>query len=118
MKIENLNNNADKTNSWGGPRRGAGRPVGSKTKISIGSILDSIERKTGGITYDELLIEDFLKARMGEDTALVAKYHQLLLNKIVADKSEVEVINSTEAIEMKKQAFLDALNSLSTRGVS
>ena len=116
MNNENLNINTDKTKTWGGVRRGAGRPVGSKTKISIGSILDSIERKTGGITYDELLIEDFLNARLGDDTALVAKYHQLLLNKIVADKSEIEINNSADLVELKKQAFLDALNSMTNKG--
>lgn len=99
----------------GGARAGSGRPKGATQRISIVSILETIESKTGGIPYDELLIEDFLQARSDGDSVAIMKYHQMLLNKIVADKSEVTLNDMTETIENKKRAFMEALNSMTAK---
>jgi len=81
----------------------------------VSSLLETLEQKTGGQSYEELLVEDFLNARMNDDRATVMKYHHMMLNKLVADKSEVTVHSVEDALAAKKQAFIDAMNSLAAK---
>jgi len=64
-----------------------------------------------GQVYEEILIEDFLKARQSND-ALTLKYHTLLAGKLMPDLQSVEVVESEDAIADKAQAFADALAAL------
>jgi hypothetical protein len=72
----------------GGVRPGAGRPKGSIAKLSGQRILEAIEQ-VEGIPYEVTLANDFIAARYSDDKHLVAKYHQLILNKVVADKVDI-----------------------------
>ena len=97
----------------GGAREGAGRPAGAKNKINkatIQTVIDKLYDRTGQC-YEDLLLEDFLKARNSND-ALAHKYHALLANKLMPDLNSVEVTDNEDAIESKKQAFVDALSAM------
>ena len=96
----------------GGHRPGAGRPKGSRDQVSIGSLLQQLHAQTGGRDYEELLVSDFLQARNEGDKQTVLKYHNLILNKVMNSLAKIEVTDSQEAIDAKKQAFAEALARL------
>jgi len=96
----------------GGARPGAGRPKGSTDQITINGLLETLKQQSNGRNYDELLIEDFLKARSTGDTQLTVKYHTLILNKVMNTLAKIEVTDSQDQIEMKQQAFSEALAKL------
>lgn len=96
----------------GGARPGAGRKPGVKSLVTIESLLTSLEQKSNGKPYEEMLIEDFFKARQGGDSQLIIKYHNLILNKVLHTLNKVEVNDSQDAIEAKQKAFSDALAKL------
>lgn len=99
-------------NTHGGARAGAGRPKGSKDRVSVSSLLTTLEQKTAGQTYEELLIEDFLKARLNNDGQLVQKYHHLISNKVMNTLAAVEVSDSEATLASRQEAFKDALAAL------
>ena len=96
----------------GGARPGAGRKKDGRNQLSVGGLLETLEIKAGGKPYEELLVNDFLQARQNNDTQLVIKYHNLILNKVMTNMQKIEVTDSTEAIEAKKIAFAEALSKL------
>ena len=97
----------------GGARENAGRKPGSRNKISKATtetVLELLYDKTGQV-YEELLLEDFLKARQSND-ALAHKYHHLLASKLMPDLNRIQVDEGSDAIEAKKLAFAEALGKL------
>ena len=96
----------------GGTRKGAGRPKGSRDQVSIKALLEELDKQTGGQAYEELLVTDFLQARNGNDSQLLLKYHNLILNKVMNSLAKIEVTDSKDAIEAKQQAFAEALARL------
>ena len=101
-----------KNTGHGGHRKGAGRPKGSRDQVSIRNLLETLDVKTGGRDYEELLVEDFLQARNNSDTQLTLKYHNLILNKVMNSLAKIEVTDSKDAIEAKQAAFAEALAKL------
>jgi len=99
----------------GGYRPGAGRPKGSKTSVTITALLSEIETKTGGGTYEEILVADFLQARRDNDTATVLKYHNLILNKVMNSLARIELEDNSNSIEAKQLAFAAALSKLTDK---
>jgi hypothetical protein len=98
--------------SHGGYRPGCGRKLGSKDAITISGLLDQVFTQAQGRDYEELLIEDFMKARLNNDSATIIKYHNLILSKVMNSLAKVEVTDSTDAIAAKQLAFADALSKL------
>lgn len=98
--------------SHGGYRPGCGRKLGSKDAITISGLLDQVFTQAQGKDYEELLIEDFMKARLNNDSATIIKYHNLILSKVMNSLAKVEVTDSTDAIAAKQLAFADALSKL------
>lgn len=96
----------------GGQRRGAGRPKGSRDQVSIKNLLETLHAQTGGRDYETLLVEDFLQARLKNDTQLMLKYHNLILNKVMNSLAKIEVTDSKDAVEAKQAAFAEALAKL------
>lgn len=97
----------------GGARAGAGRPAGSKNKINTATtetVLEMLYDKTGRV-YEDLLLEDFLKARQTND-GLAHKYHSLLASKLMPDLNRIEVTESQDAVTAKAAAFQEALAKL------
>ena len=96
----------------GGARPGAGRPKGGTNQVSVNGLLEALEKKTKGVSYETILMEDFINARNDNDKQLVIKYHNLILNKLMTHVSKIEITDSQDAIEMKQKAFTDALAKL------
>ena len=96
----------------GGARPGAGRPKGVTNQVSVNGLLAALERKTKGVGYETLLMEDFINARDSKDHQLVIKYHNLILNKLMTHISKIEITDSQETIDMKQKAFTEALAKL------
>jgi hypothetical protein len=102
--------NTQEKKSHGGAREGAGRKKGSKNAISIHDLLSSLETKTGGQKYEDLLVDDFITARNEGNKDMVLKYHHLILNKVMNSLAKIEVTDSEDAIAAKQQAFAEALS--------
>jgi hypothetical protein len=112
MATTNINPNTGKpkVSSRGGARAGAGRPKGSTDRVTVAGLLEAID-VSAGRPYMDLLAEDFVHARQN-DRHLAQKYHNLILNKVSATLTAVEVTDSQEAIDTKRAAFADALAAL------
>lgn len=96
----------------GGARPGAGRKKGSKNAITIENLLTVLEQKNKGQSYESILVDDFMEARMNHDTQLTLKYHNLILNKVMNNLAKIEVTDSADAVEAKQIAFAEALARL------
>lgn len=96
----------------GGYRKGAGRPKGSTEQVTIDGLLATLKTQAKGKKYEDLLVEDFLKARANNDTQLTVKYHNLILNKVMNTIAKIEVTDSQDQIEAKQLAFAEALAKL------
>lgn len=112
IKIELDESLATPKKKRGGARPNAGRPKGGTNQVSVSSLLDSLEKKSNGKRYEELLMEDFIKARTNNDSQLVIKYHNLILNKLMTHVTKIEVTDSQETIDAKQLAFSEALAKL------
>jgi hypothetical protein len=101
-----------KISSRGGARAGAGRPKGAKDRVTVSGILEALDTRTNGRTYEELLVEDFVNARLDGDTQLVHKYHTLLSNKFVANLNDIQIEDVGDQVDAKQTAFLEAVKSI------
>ena len=93
----------------GGVRPGAGRPPGTSNKITVQGLLDEIRQRSGGQDYTELLVEDFLEARLNQDRQLAHKYHTLISGKVLAERLDIEVNDTGEMVQARREAFAAAL---------
>jgi hypothetical protein len=100
-----------KSPTRGGARPGGGRPKGSSNKISLLDLMDAIEDAVGQ-PFENQIAQNYANAIHREDWHKVADYDKALLNKIVADKTEVEVITSEDEVSAKAEAFAEALKAL------
>lgn len=98
----------------GGAREGAGRPHGSRNKLSAYTLLSALETQLGR-PYAEQLAENYMTTITTGDMPMRHQYDKLFLSKIIADKVDVEVGNSTEVLAAKQAMFLAALNHASTQ---
>ena len=72
----------------GGARPGAGRPRGSGNKLTIDKLLQSIDNKLGQPLEDQIA-ENYVRAQ--SDPKLAHSYEQLFLNKVMADRQQIEI---------------------------
>jgi len=107
---KNSDSPVTKKDGRGGARLNAGRPKGTTDRVTIAGLLGAIE-DTNGQTYLEILAQDFAVAR-AHDRNLTQKYHHLILNKVAATLTNVEVVESDDAVAAKALAFQDALVKL------
>lgn len=81
----------------GGARPGSGRKPGTSNKISAMVILDEFERQTNK-KFEEVLVEEFIRAQLSDDPRLVKDYLQFIANKVVADKTATDITTNGESI--------------------
>ena len=105
-----------KISSRGGARPGAGRKPGSSNKLKLEDLLQDIEKHTN-MTYSQRVATNYLEAIQRGDHAGVRDYDKILLGKLVADKQELEVTNTSDAVEAKRSAFADAVAALGASNV-
>jgi hypothetical protein len=82
----------------GGARPGSGRPSASKTKISGTSIMAALEKHLGR-SYEDQLALNYAICQAKDDRAMIAKYDQMFLNKVVGDLANLDVTTGGEAIK-------------------
>ena len=104
-------NNRVKVSSRGGARPGSGRKPGTTNKISATQILASIESETG-LEFGTLLAQGYAEAIQTNDRATRLKYEQMILNKVVAEKVEVDLGESESSLERKQSVFRDVMLGL------
>jgi hypothetical protein len=97
-----------KAPSRGGARAGAGRPKGSTTKIKIEDLMASIEVQAG-VPYGDLLARNYVQAIHREDWNGVRDYDKAFMNKMIAEKVEVDVSHSEDVVAQKQAAFAQAI---------
>jgi hypothetical protein len=95
----------------GGARAGAGRPKGSTNKITMDTLLTTLDQ-TLGRSYAEQIAINYTTAISRADWAGVRDYDRVLLGKVVADKLEVESTSNEDQVEAKAEAFAAALVAL------
>jgi hypothetical protein len=100
-------------NNHGGARPGAGRKKGSGVKIKVEDLMADIETELG-LPYTVRVARNYVHAISREDWARVENYDRALLNKIVSDKTEIEVVESADAVAAKQVAFQEALAKLAS----
>ena len=97
-----------KASTRGGARAGAGRPAGSTNKIKIEELMATIHT-TAGRPYGEILAQNYVAAIQREDWMGVRDYDKAFMNKMIADKTEVEVRDSADTVAQKSAAFAEAI---------
>lgn len=97
----------------GGARPGAGRPRGSGNKLTIDKLLQSIDTKLGQPLEDQIA-ENYVRA-LG-DPKLAHSYEQMFLNKVMADRQQIEIDEST-TVETRQAAFLKALETIGNTAI-
>lgn len=106
---------AKKSPSRGGARPGAGRKKGQTTKITIESLMANIELAAGK-SYAELLSQNYVAAIHREDWNGVRDYDKAFMNKMIAEKVEVDVTGSEDALAAKQSAFAEAIRQITGLG--
>jgi hypothetical protein len=74
-----------------------GRPKGSGNKISGVSIIAAIE-KYAGKSYEEQLAQNYAVCVAADDRAMIAKYDQIFLSKVVGDLASIDVTSHGKAL--------------------
>lgn len=72
----------------GGRRHGGGRRKGSTNKLTAQKLLQEIAKLDKPFAIG--LAEDYHNARLSGDKHLIMKYQSMILNKVVADKVDVD----------------------------
>jgi hypothetical protein len=88
----------EKKKGRGGARPNSGRKVGSTVKLSATDILAEIAKRD--VPFAEGLAEDYARARQSGDLMLVQRYQQMFLNKVVADKQEVDMTSNGQTMNV------------------
>jgi hypothetical protein len=101
-----------KKSNRGGARPGAGRPRGTTHRVTVQGLIDQVAVKSGGQDYTELLVEDFLRSRLGEDRHLTLKYHTLIAGKVLADRVDIDVTDSDDTVARQQAAFAAAMAAI------
>jgi hypothetical protein len=81
----------------GGSRQNAGRKVGSTVKLSAADVLAEIAKQD--VPFAVGLAQDYIKARQSGDMHVIQRYQQMLLAKVIADKSEVDMTSKGEQLK-------------------
>lgn len=102
------------TANHGGARAGAGRPVGSGNKVRLEDLMQDLELETN-MPYTRRLAINYQHAIARDDWARVENYDRAFLNKLVADRSHVEVTDTADAVATRAAAFAAALSAVTAQ---
>ena len=100
-----------KISSRGGARPGSGRPKGSTTKVSLDDLMANIELAAGQ-SYGHLLAHNYVGAIARSDWNGVRDYDKAFMNKLIAEKVEIDVNSTEDVVATKQAAFTAALAKL------
>jgi len=105
----------ERKSNYGGARAGAGRPKGSTNKITAQDLLDAAH-KVNGKPFVVNLMEGYQQSIDERNNKVRVMYEKMILDKVIADRQHIEVVESDEALQAKRQAFAEALANLTTIG--
>jgi hypothetical protein len=92
----------------GGARPGAGRPRGSGHKITAQDLLDQAQA-TIGKPFAQSLMEGYQKSIVENNNKIRVTYEKMIIDKVIADRHQVETVESEDTIAAKQAAFEAAL---------
>ena len=95
----------------GGARPGAGRPKGSTNKISAQELIATAEEVIGK-PFIQSLLEGYKETIDSGDRKTRVMYEKMIVDKIVADRQQVEVTESEDAVSQRAEVFAEALADL------
>ena len=104
----------EKIEKRGGARVGAGRPKGSGNKITAQDLIDAAQLVVGK-PFVISLMEGYAKSIDENNNKVRVMYERMVLDKIVADRQQVEVVENDDALEAKRLAFAEALAQIAVR---
>jgi len=94
---QNLQTTAAIKKGRGGARKNSGRKVGSTVKLSAADVLAEIAKQD--VPFAVGLAQDYIRARHSGDMHVIQRYQQMLLAKVIADKSEVDMTSKGEQLK-------------------
>ena len=97
----------------GGPRPGAGRPRGSGNKVTAADLLEAAEQVVGK-PFVVSLVEGYKRSIDENNNRLRVMYEKIIIDKVVADRHQVEVEESEDTVSAKQEAFRAALAAMIT----
>jgi hypothetical protein len=80
----------------GGARPNSGRKVGSTVKLSAADVLAEIAKQD--VPFAVGLAQDYVRARQSGDMHVIQRYQQMLLAKVIADKTETDITSNGQTI--------------------
>lgn len=107
----------ERKSNYGGARAGAGRPKGSGNKITAQDLLDAAH-KVNGKPFVVNLMEGYQRSIDENNNKVRVMYEKMILDKVIADRQQIEVVESDEALQVKRLAFAEALAKFTTLGNS
>jgi hypothetical protein len=105
----------EKKSTRGGYRPGSGRPKGGGNKVTAQDLLDAAQRQLGR-PFVESLMEGYVNSITLDDRKTRVIYEKMIIDKVVADRHQVEVEDGEDTVEAKRVAFAEALAALTAIG--
>jgi hypothetical protein len=99
------------TKQHGGAREGAGRPKGTGNRITAKDLLDQCQAIVGK-PFAVSLMEGYRDSILDGDTKTRVTYEKIIVDKVATTMMDIEVEDNTSAVEGKRTAFLEAVNSI------
>jgi len=87
---------APKKKGRGGARPNSGRKVGSTVKLSAADVLAEIAKQD--VPFAVGLAQDYVRARQSGDMQVIQRYQQMLLAKVIADKTETDITSGGKTL--------------------
>lgn len=72
---------------------------GTTTKLTGTEILKSIKKHSGGKKFEDLLAQGYMETIKSGDKTNRLQYERLILNKVVADKTELDLSGTGTALK-------------------
>lgn len=93
----------------GGARPGSGRKKGSSNKLTAANLLREIDA-TIGVPFEKQLAINYQTAILDQDKAIIAKYDALIISKVVADTSEIDITTDGNPLQGAQLVFVTRKN--------
>jgi hypothetical protein len=95
----------------GGAREGAGRPKGTGNRLTAKDLLDQCQAIVGK-PFAVSLMEGYRDSILDGDTKTRVTYEKIIVDKVATTMMDIEVEDNSTAVEGKRTAFLEAVNSI------
>ena len=104
-----------KLDKRGGARPGAGRPKGSGNKVTVQELIDTAQSVVGK-PFVVSLMEGYRDSIVENNKKVRVTYEKMIMDKVLADRQQIETIEGEDAVQARADAFAEALATLATKG--